>query len=460
MKFDYITMALCILSGTMAITGCEKYDELFAEQYHRVLNIKNGGIRNIDLYTINATDTIPVSVMKTGSEASISANGMLATMNEADFLSYCTDNDLNYTIIPSDYYILSNNDLSFADTERYKMVNAVLKVRELKKLMDSNPDKHYALPLVLRSMNATVNDSLLIIDPNVIAPTIGFTSAGYVSAASFTPSGESTASMNIQVDIPVENQWGLTCTIASDETARKSFEAFNAQNGNRYTLLPSAAYTMESEGVITFGEGTKSATLKLTFNRDKISVGEYILPVSISKVGVDGFVLDSGRNIMLLGVSYMPQEVKLSADMFHANSIQQNDGAGYTGLIDGLGSGKHFHSNYSSPVKDEQYGNYIDVNLKSPLKTIKFDYWTRYDNPNQGPTHLKIFVSSDGTKWTLLDDITSGLPSGANQKYSSKIYTAPESFTKFRFAVLQSLAGNMVSGGGFFSLGELTLYGN
>lgn len=40
MKLHHIFGAACVLGGTLALSSCEKYDELFPEQYHCVLNIK------------------------------------------------------------------------------------------------------------------------------------------------------------------------------------------------------------------------------------------------------------------------------------------------------------------------------------------------------------------------------------------------------------------------------------
>lgn len=68
MKLHHIFGAACVLGGTLALSSCEKYDELFPAQYHCVLNIKDAGIRNTELYTTEAEGTTPVSIMKTGSK--------------------------------------------------------------------------------------------------------------------------------------------------------------------------------------------------------------------------------------------------------------------------------------------------------------------------------------------------------------------------------------------------------
>ena len=92
------------------------------------------------------------------------------------------------------------------------------------------------------------------------------------------------------------------------------------------------------------------------------------------------------------------------------------------------------------------YGNYIDVTLTAPIQSIKLDYWTRFENGNAAPTHIKLFTSVDGNDWTELGEIKSGLPTGANQQYSSPIYRAANPFSHFRFAVLDDLdVGNLAA---------------
>lgn len=458
MKLNKIFWASCAVIGTFALSSCEKYDELFPEQYHRVLNIKNAGISSVDLYTIDGESAVEISVMKTGSEEKATATGTLAAMTEEAFNTYCSNNNLLYTYLPADCYELKNNDLQFAESERYKFVEAVMNIIAINDVMEQNPEKTYALPLKLSSTDASVNDSLLILLPNVTAPALGFTTSGFVSAANFTSAGESTVSTSLQLEIPQENTWGLKCKVVSNEFAKEQFEQYNAQNENRYTLLPDDAYTLDANGELTFADGATSAGLNITFNRSKIGVGEYILPLAIDNVSKDGFDYENAGGVVMLGVVFSPDKIDLTVDQFSANSVQNGDGTGLMGLIDGRGAGLHFHSIWGAPIGDPVYGNYIDVALKSPLTKVKFDYWTRFENGAAAPTHIKIFVSSDNVSWNELGDISSGLPTGADQQYSSRIYTSETQFNYFRFAVLRSVAGDLTKGS-WFNLGEFALYG-
>lgn len=460
MKLQNIFWAACVLGGTLALSGCEKYDQLFPEQYHCVLNMKDAGVRNVELYTTDTEGSVSVSVIKTGSEGEAPANGAITPMPEERFQEYCSTNGLTYAYLPAEYYSLQDNELQFSAQERYKFVKALLKTREIRQLQENTGGEQYALPLLLRSSDVSVNDSLLIIVPDIKTPAIGFANAGFTDVVSFSSGGEATFTHTLELTLPIPNTWGLQCTLACNDEAKEAFEKYNLQNGNRYTLLPESAYTLPENGLVTFGNEAATASVGITFNSATLDMKEYILPLVITRPTVEDVEINAAQKTVLLGVSYSMDKLELKASQFKANSIQEGDGTGYTGLIDGIGENLHFHSNWYTPVKDATYGNYIDVILSAPVQTIKFDYWTRFENGYAAPTHIKLFTSTNGTEWKELGAVTSGLPTGANQQYSSPIYHAEQSFSHFRFAVLESTAGSMTSGNAWFNLGELVLYGN
>lgn len=267
MKLHNLFGAICVLGGTLALSSCEKYDELFPAQYHCVLNIKDAGIRNTELYTTEAEGTIPISIMKTGSKGEAPANGTLVPMTEEAFQAYCTNNALKYAYLPAAYYTMPNEELQFSAQERYKIMNVVLKTREILKLQESNHGQKYALPLLLHGNGASVHDSLLIIAPDIKAPSLELTSAGFVSAVQFTSKGEAKQTHTVELALPTPNAWGLKCSVTCNEEAVEAFKKYNAQNGNRYQQLPANAYTLPNNGVVTFAEAATTATMEVTFNR-------------------------------------------------------------------------------------------------------------------------------------------------------------------------------------------------
>ncbi len=85
----------------------------------------------------------------------------------------------------------------------------------------------------------------------------------------------------------------------------------------------------------------------------------------------------------------------------------------------------------------------------------RFDYQNR-NNANGKPTDVKIMVSANGTDWTELSQINSGLPTDAGSKYSSIEYKASQPFKYFRFVVYKTNSGAAPT---FFNMAEFSLYG-
>ena len=200
--------------------------------------------------------------------------------------------------------------------------------------------------------------------------------------------------------------------------------------------------------------------LSVTIDASKLSCGEYILPLHLCNLSNKHFETDTQNDIVLLGVKYVLKKLDVKVNQLSTNSVEDGDGTGLSGLIDGdlEGSG-YFHSKWSAPVQDAVYGNYIDLNIGKTLHSLSFDYWTRKQNGNGAPQRISLFVSNNGKDWRQLKEITQGLPSSGNTKYSSAIFTDEEGFSYVRFAVLVSAAGDMTNSQSYFNLHELTFYG-
>lgn len=451
-------LATFLVSSLVGFTSCETYDDLFPEYCHKVLNIKNGGERDITLYTTGEDGELTFSVMKTGSEANSSVTGLVASMAEDEYIAYADKYNISNSYLPEEYYTLVDNTLSFSGQEGYKFVKVIFKTNAISELQNKS-GKKYAIPLKLTSTDATVNDSLLILKPEIIVPTIGFQNANYQQLYQFDSSGSAQGSFDIPITLPIDNIWDFECTVQVTDAAKEKFNQLNASNNSKYTLMPEGNYKFDNK--VLFKNGNSISSLKVNVDKTGLNRGFYVIPLEITSCSKEGFKVNENNKFILAGINYSPDKINLTVDQFSTNSLHEGDGTGLAGLIDGLGAGKHFHSKWSGMVIDADYGNYIDVKLKSPIQSVMFEYWTRFENGNAAPKKIKVFVSNDGKSWNELGSISSGLPNGGNQQYTSKIYTSDSKFNYFRFAVLESTAGSMqVSPGSWFNLGEFALYGN
>lgn len=161
-------LATLIAGSLIGLASCEKYDDLFPEIYHKVLNIKDGGERTVTLNTDNKDNEFVFSVMKTGSEKNALATGLVSPMSEPEYREYADKNNLTRSYLQSKYYSLLDNSLSFSENDSYKFVKVVFDAKAISSLQ-SESKKDFALPLKLSSEDANVNDSLLVIELDVAA---------------------------------------------------------------------------------------------------------------------------------------------------------------------------------------------------------------------------------------------------------------------------------------------------
>lgn len=454
----YILTSLMFFS-LFLLANCEKYNELFDAQYHKVLNIKQSGEQSVILYTTGEKGEYVFSVMKTGSEINQVADAEIVPMEESFFTAYAKKYNITSKYLPSRYYKLQGDKIHFDKDRGYEFVKVLFETNEMNKLNDGHTEFSYVLPLVLRSDNATVNDSIIIIKPQIIVPYVQMENSGYQNRVNFTTSGESETNVEIALNIPIKNLWNFNCNVAVSENAKNAFKSFNTKNDDKYTLLPENNYSFKK--TVAFSKGKSSSSFVVNINKNDLSRNLYVIPIEIESCDKEGFSINEDKRFIFVGVDYNPDKIDLSTVGLSSNSIHVGDGTGLKGLYDGLGSGLHFHSKWSGNVVDATYGNYIQFELKTPIKSVMFKYHTRFENGNGAPKKIKLFTSVDGKNWVEMAEINSNLPKGGNQQYVSKIYNSQSPFKYFRFCALESMAGSMTSGhGSYFNLGEFELYGN
>ena len=146
---------------------------------------------------------------------------------------------------------------------------------------------------------------------------------------------------------------------------------------------------------------------------------------------------------------YAVKLVELKESMLSSNALEPKEGP-IKNLIDN-NPGTYFHSAWSYSISE---AHYIQIDLGMLIMGCKFWYQNRNNN-NGKPTDVTIFISDDGTNWSELTHISSGLPTGAASQYESEDYIAPSSFRYFRFTVNKTNGGNAPT---YFNMAEFKLY--
>lgn len=453
-KIIYYT---AFLAGMMLLnTSCENYDEIkIPEKYHKVLILQTAGEQDLTLYRTGEDSEYRMSVIKAGSEDNMSATGKLE-ISEEWLAKYNEENARRLVMLPSNLYELADNQIQIGSDEKYKLVDMVLKTTLIDALIEANPEVQYALPIQLTSDDTTISqtNNYVIIRPRVVVPVVSFEKSGYQKTV-LTSASANQITVEIPLTLPLTNNWTFDCGVGVNTAL---LDEYNQANKTFYQLLPQNSYTLDEK--CSFAPGTSTSVIRLVIDRTKLAMGDYVLPVELQSCTQAGFEIGT-ENVYLAGISYVPPQIPLSLGMLSSNATHVGDGTGLAGLYDGLGSGKHYHSNWAGAVKDAVYGHYIDFRLGTAITSFMFDYHTRYENGNGAPLEINLYTSNNGTDWQMLatvSDANETLPRGGNMEYQSKIFTADASFTYLRFSVVRSAAGD-VRNGSYFNLGEMSIFG-
>lgn len=131
-------------------------------------------------------------------------------------------------------------------------------------------------------------------------------------------------------------------------------------------------------------------------------------------------------------------KVALTVDQLSSNAAEPNEGP-IKNLIDG-NSDTFFHTRWSGG--GQPWPHWLDVHLNEPVENFRFYYQNRSAaNQQSAPTDVDLYVSNDGSTWTFLEKLTTGLPLANKGEYTSNIYRVGTPFTYFRFSVNAAMRG-------------------
>lgn len=440
-----------LLAGSLLLTqsACEDGREDYLSDFNTILSFRNSGEIALDVYKTGFKTDYTVIVNKSGWDVGATTSVNAGVMSEAQLLAYNTSEGRDYKSL-SDGYTFESGEVQFASSELYKTMNLSLDPYVIEANSDANGT--YVVPLNLFGSTDSINaekDKLLLI-PNVLPVTVGFENSGLYSISVLVDK-EPTTVLTTKLVLPIGDMWNVECDLEVDASALSDY---NAANGTDYVALPSDRYEVDKS--VTFESGKKTATANITFKKENLAYGEYVIPIRIKKTSVSHVLLDEGNDVLLLCISYTTQ-IPLTLDMLSSNATVDGDGTGLAGLFDGRGSGKHWHSNYGESVLNATYGHYIDFKLPKAINEFSYDFWTRYENANGAPVTTVIYISNDGQTWTELATVTNNFTKG-DEEYNSDTFVSETPFTYVRFSVIQSKNGD-VRTGAYWNCGEMKIYG-
>lgn len=429
-----IYIPLCALA--MVFSSCEKrYDDLIPANYNTILLLQETGDKEITLYNTGDDAPYQFTVLKSGNAPEATTQAEVRVMDATDLTLYSRSIGKDYVALPASTYQLVTDKLDFASSDKYKKGELILKTTQINTLLTANPDANYVLALELRKVKDSVNaeKKLLLLKPKVVTPQVQYREVGSTINIAST---ETSKTYEFRLQLPFTSPWDFECTIAGAATGN-NFEA--------------SQYDISNSGKVVFKKGTSvSEPVTVTILNSADYVGHRgVLPLTITNVSKTGVVPPSVP--FNLNVVYNGNKIPLTTSMISANRTQSGDGGGIPALIDN-DPATFYHSQYWPNYGTEVH--YIQMRLNTAAKKMAFSYQNR-NNANGKPQDIKISVSNNGTTWTELARVNSGLPTAAGSLYHSEAFESATPFTYVRFEVMRTNGGAAPI---FFSFAEFSLY--
>ena len=123
-----------------------------------------------------------------------------------------------------------------------------------------------------------------------------------------------------------------------------------------------------------------------------------------------------------------------AAGYLWANYPEPNEGP-IAALIDG-DTGSFFHTQWSNPVPQDTHWIQIDLGEGNTIQNFAFNYHTRvFNGGNDFPDAIEVQGSTNGTEFTTITKIESGLPQSPDVAWNSPVIFGSENYTSLRFLV-------------------------
>ena len=280
-KYIYILLSLALLSAC----DNDHKKEIFPEEYHSVLYIKDNDIRERDFNTTQEETSESFMIIKAGSKPESAPSAELTTLTLED-----VENNWGYRkdetiLIPEDCWMMSGNDnIIFSGSEKEKTVSLTFKPQLLKTYMlrEENAGKTWVLPIALVSDNATINKNygslLYVIDVKTPLVDLSCKNEDEVEITF----RETEINFDTRVSYAEFNNVAFDATI---EASQADVDTYNAEHGTLYAILPESAYSFEQPS-FAVGDLKSPVSLKLS-RRGLTSDQTYILPLKISSLTTD-----------------------------------------------------------------------------------------------------------------------------------------------------------------------------
>ena len=424
----HISIALCLCGMILMNTSCDNYDDTYPQEYEKILSLQTTGEQAVDLYKTGEATNYSITVIKSGSQPTLTASAHIGAMDAVNFEKYISERGLDYVAMPANCYSFNMEELDYSSAETYKIINLQLNTNEIEIFEQTLEEgQTCVLPIMLTSTSDSIlaDKNTLVLKPEIITPSLSVTESSSGTVTKYLPQSGGTIALDL--GLQVENQWNFTCKVAIDETT---------------TTLEGA--TLVSD-IISFEPGnTSSVQVNIPkFTKTSGNVGIKILEIN----GKDGFEFDTNPFILVASV----EKYSLTADMLSSNAIEPSEGS-LANLLDG-DIGTYFNSAWSVSIADKHY---VQVKLPVSTKTFRFTYTNRSNNGNAALAWFNLYTGTNENNLQLYKRFAwdeDGLPSGAAGVYVSPDVSIDNAANTLRFECESNWTG-----GSFFVWSEFSLF--
>lgn len=432
------TTYLSLLAGCLITLGaCEgsKYDleNQIPEKFHKILYLSISGKQDLTLYNTDEDNTYSFSLIKAGSDPTLSAKADITVMTQEEVDEQYSDLEgINYQVISPSAYSLDKSLLEFSAEDSYKLVNLSLKPREVMAAIASNPNAIWVLPLYVSSENDSINatkNQLFLQLKEVITPTIGFKDS-YVNVKAYTYGLVSKISEKVPFKLDTNNKWDIECESVVDN---EYITQYNNTNGTVFQILPENSYSFASS--MPLPNGTTETTLLVEVKGSQLQPGDYMLPIRIKNVSQ--FEISSTNAIYPMAIRIMGEQLDRTEWTAEANTEElvgevQNNSGPVECLLDG-NLQTFWHSQWQNGSHALPHEVIIDVQ-----KECTFTQFALVQR--EGSNYVKagnFQVSSDKAHWETVGDFSMKQESGA-QVFG----VTPTKGRYFKILITESYNGN------------------
>ena len=394
MKKNIIIASLAVLSA-FATTSCEdkRADNLTPIKVY----LPNSGVNNAILYNLGDSAIYRLGIYKSGAMNG-TAQVKTVVLSESDLKIYNSENSTNYQLIPAACYSVTNQVLNFASEDRTLFVDVLFNPSALVAL-DGFENGNYVLPVQIASATVDINEDkkISLLKPEVKEPLVYLKSTGFSSNV-MDDSGAESVEVEIPIAVDFNNEWDLICDFTI-ETAL--IEAYNKEHGTAFELLPAESYTLDKQ--VTIAAGTQTVSAKVKVERSKLTYGDYILPLQLSKVSKFGVDEKLAQN--LVGVSYQANPInKATWTIADFSSEEPGEGApnGLAAAILDGDPATFWHSQWAGTPAVVPH--YITIDMIEEFTVVQVDLSRRENNTDTKAGEF--YISSDNATWTKMGSFT------------------------------------------------------